>query len=56
MQVINGDIYRNATKVIIKDLNQIVVDGWVENDVIPWIKIVGNESLHCGVMPVRVRS
>ena len=37
MQVINGNMYREATKVAIKYKDLVLVDGFVENDVISWI-------------------
>ena len=37
MQVKNGNIYREATKVVIKYNDVVLIDGFVENDVISWV-------------------
>lgn len=37
MQVINGNMYREATLGVIKYKDLLLVDGFIANDVIPWV-------------------
>lgn len=37
MKIIKNEINRNSTKVIIKYLEYVLVDGWIEDSVVSWI-------------------